>query len=266
MTTSIVEKVAQKYGLSEQEFRKKIIKNCINFNISEEDFEDFIYLADRYRLNPLDNEIYAIPKRGRGVSAVASINGWYKIIRSHPNFNGIKLKKERDNEGKLIAYECSISLKNIKYPIEISEEMEECKRNTEHWRTNPSRMLRHKAITQCARLAFGFPNIYDEDEAERINEVFINEVNEVNHTPQNERVSDDLLAQIKELMEQTKTEEEKVLSFAEVTNLTEMSLETGQIVLEGLKERQRFKIAEEKQALPSPKQSHTPTQQDLIGV
>jgi recombination protein RecT len=29
-------------------------------------------------------------------------------------------------------------------------------------------MLRHKAMIQCARLAFGFGGIYDSDEAERI--------------------------------------------------------------------------------------------------
>jgi len=28
-------------------------------------------------------------------------------------------------------------------------------------------MLRHKALIQCARLAFGFAGIYDQDEAER---------------------------------------------------------------------------------------------------
>ncbi|WP_343358231.1 recombinase RecT [Bartonella schoenbuchensis] len=263
MTTSIVATVAQKYGLSEQEFCKKIIKNCINFNISKEDFEDFIYLADRYRLNPLDKEIYVIPKRGGGISVMTSIEGWLNIIRSRPNFNGMKLKKERDNEGKVIAYECAIYLKNIKYPIEISEEMEECKRDTEHWRKYPIRMLRHKAITQCARYAFGLPNIYNEYEADCIDEAFISEVN---HNPQNERVSDEVLAQIRELMEQTKTEEKKVLSFAKVASLTEMSHETGQIILEGLKERQRFQMEEEQQTLSSPKQPHTPTQQDLPGV
>ena len=31
-------------------------------------------------------------------------------------------------------------------------------------------MLRHKAMIQCARLAFGFAGIYDQDEAERIAE------------------------------------------------------------------------------------------------
>ncbi|WP_208431755.1 recombinase RecT [Bartonella schoenbuchensis] len=263
MTTSIVAKVAQKYGLSEQEFRTKIIKNCINFNISKEDFEDFIYLADGYKLNPLRKEIYAVPKRGGGIDAVVGIKGWYKLIHSHPNFDGIKFKKERDNEGKIISYECAIYLKNIKYPIEISEEMEECRRDTEPWRKYPIRMLLYKAIIQCARLAFGFPDIYDEDEVDCIDEAFINEVN---HTPQNERVSDEVLAQIRELMEQTKTEEKKVLSFAKVASLTEMSHETGQIILEGLKERQRFQMEEEQQTLSSPKQLHTPTQQDLPGV
>lgn len=33
---------------------------------------------------------------------------------------------------------------------------------------DPKRMLRHKAMIQCARLAFGFAGIYDKDEAERI--------------------------------------------------------------------------------------------------
>jgi len=31
-------------------------------------------------------------------------------------------------------------------------------------------MLRHKAMIQCARIAFGFGGIYDQDEAERIQE------------------------------------------------------------------------------------------------
>ncbi|WP_022708662.1 hypothetical protein [Bartonella bovis] len=52
-----------------------------------------------------------------------------------------------------------------------------------------------KAITQCARLAFGVPNIYDENEADRINEV--------NHILQNESVPDEVLEQIKELIKQT---------------------------------------------------------------
>jgi len=47
--------------------------------------------------------------------------------------------------------------------------MEECRReNVGPWKSHPRRMLRHKAMIQCARLAFGYAGIYDADEAERI--------------------------------------------------------------------------------------------------
>ena len=47
----------------------------------------------------------------------------------------------------------------------------ECKkRDVAPWKSHPRRMLRHKAMIQCARLAFGFAGIYDQDEAERIAE------------------------------------------------------------------------------------------------
>src|SRR3546814_16074139 len=54
------------------------------------------------------------------------------------------------------------------HPTEVTEFMSECKRGTQPWQSHPRRMLRHKATIQCARLAFGFGGIYDQDEAERI--------------------------------------------------------------------------------------------------
>jgi hypothetical protein len=35
----------------------------------------------------------------------------------------------------------------------------------------PKRMLRHKALIQCARVAFGFSGIFDEDEARDISAI-----------------------------------------------------------------------------------------------
>ena len=40
-------------------------------------------------------------------------------------------------------------------------------------------MLRHKAMIQCARLAFGYAGIYDQDEAERIVEKDITPTTEI---------------------------------------------------------------------------------------
>ena len=42
---------------------------------------------------------------------------------------------------------------------------------TEPWKRWPRRMLRHKALIQAARIAFGFAGIYDEDEGNRMAEV-----------------------------------------------------------------------------------------------
>ena len=36
------------------------------------------------------------------------------------------------------------------------------------WQSHTKRMLRHKSLIQCSRIAFGFTGIYDQDEAERI--------------------------------------------------------------------------------------------------
>ena len=70
------------------------------------------------------------------------------------------------------------SKKAINHPICVTEWMDECRREpfktregreiTGPWQSHPKRMLRHKAMIQCARLAFGFAGIYDKDEAERI--------------------------------------------------------------------------------------------------
>ena len=48
----------------------------------------------------------------------------------------------------------------------MREYFAECKRNTDPWNQMPRRMLRHKAIIQCGRIAFGFSGIYDPDDAE----------------------------------------------------------------------------------------------------
>ena len=63
---------------------------------------------------------------------------------------------------------CIIYRKDRSRPVKVTEFMDECKRGTGPWQSHPRRMLRHKAMIQCARLAFGYAGIYDRDEAERI--------------------------------------------------------------------------------------------------
>ncbi|WP_019223383.1 phage recombination protein Bet [Bartonella rattaustraliani] len=252
MTNSPLTTMASKYGFSHDQFRKTIIKTCINHNFSDEEFAAFISVANTYGLNPLTKEIYALPKRGGGIIPVVSIDGWIKIIKSNSKFDGMTFQDQLDKDGNLIAIKCAIRLKDIKDPIEVTEYLNECKQKSDTWQKYPARMLRHKATIQCARYAFGFSGIYEEDEAARINEV--------NQMVENKPVSHDMLEQIKELMNQTKTEENNVFSFVKVNSLNDMTYEQAQIVLDGLKKKQRLQMTETQKSLPQTEQIDAPIQ------
>ncbi|MCL6229905.1 recombinase RecT [Bartonella bilalgolemii] len=99
-------------------------------------------------------------------------------------------------------------------------------------------MLRHKAVIQCARYAFGFSGIYDEDEAERINQ---------GASSQRQPVSEEMIMEIQSLMHETQTDETKVLSFANVRNIIDLSLQEGQTVLHLLQKKREKHSSQEQQ-------------------
>ncbi|MBB4077215.1 phage recombination protein Bet [Bartonella fuyuanensis] len=252
MINSPLTTMASKYGFSHEQFRKTIIKTCINHNFSDEEFAAFISVANTYGLNPLTKEIYALPKRGGGIIPVVSIDGWIKIIKSNSQFDGMTFQDQLDKDGNLIAIKCAIRLKSIKDPIEVTEYLNECKQKSDTWQKYPARMLRHKATIQCARYAFGFSGIYEEDEADRINEI--------NHTEENKPISHDMLEQIKELINQTKTNENSLLSYANVEKLTDLSFEKAQEVLGLLEKKQNIQRERSLEYLSPQEQKDIPIQ------
>ncbi|WP_375696045.1 recombinase RecT [Bartonella sp. AC67GZZY] len=254
MTNStFLKEMAGKYGFSAEEFRTTIIKTCIgdkNANaITDAEFAVFLFVANTYGLNPLTKEIYALPKKGGGIIPVVSIDGWIKIIKSNPDFDGMTFQDQLDKDGNLIAIKCAIRLKGIKDPIEVTEYLKECEQgHSDPWKKYPARMLRHKATIQCARYAFGLSGIYEEDEAKRINET--------NHNVQTKLVSYDVLMQIKQLINITQTEEEKVLDYAQVDRLEDLPDEVAQRILDVLQKRQH----EKEQSFRQQKQIEAPIQ------
>jgi len=120
-----------------------------------------LVVANQYGLNPFTKEIYAFPDKG-GIVPVVGLDGWSRIINSHPQFDGMDFEQDAES------CTCIIYRKDRNHPIKVTERMSECKRGTGPWQSHPKRMLRHKSMIQCARLAFGFSGIYEPDEAERI--------------------------------------------------------------------------------------------------
>lgn len=119
-------------------------------------------VANQYGLNPWTKEIYAFPDKNNGIVPVVGVDGWARIINEHPQFDGMDFEQDAES------CTCKMYRKDRGHPIAITEYRAECSRDMGPWKSHPKRMLRHKAMIQCARLSFGYVGIYDADEAERI--------------------------------------------------------------------------------------------------
>jgi len=132
-------------------------------NVSDSQMTALLIVANQYGLNPWTKEIYAFPDKNNGIVPVVGVDGWSRIINSHPQFDGLDFEQNDER------CTCIIWRKDRQHPIRITEWLVECRRsNAGPWQSHPRRMLRHKAMIQCARLAFGYVGIYDQDEAERL--------------------------------------------------------------------------------------------------
>lgn len=150
------------------------LKQTVFKDASDDQLAALLVVANQYKLNPFTKEIFAFPDKNNGIIPVVSVDGWARIINENPLCDGIEFEYTQDS------CTCKIYRKDRSHPTVVTEFMDECYRppiktkngyeiNTP-WQTHPKRMLRHKALIQCARVAFGFGGIYDKDEAERIDE------------------------------------------------------------------------------------------------
>jgi len=142
--------------------------------VTNEQMVALLIVADQYRLNPWTKEIYAFPDKKGGIVPVVSVDGWARIINERSELDGIEFNDSAnlvqigDSKPCPDSIECVIYRNDRNRPTKIREYIDECYRNTGPWQSHTKRMLRHKALIQCARIAFGFGGIYDQDEAERI--------------------------------------------------------------------------------------------------
>ena len=138
--------------------------------VTNEQMIALLIVADQYGLNPFTKEIYAFPDKNNGIVPVLGVDGWIRIIQKQPEYDGEEFffSDEKNKAGIPEWVEVRMYRKDRTRPTIVREYFEEVVRDVQPWRTHPRRMLRHKGLIQCARVAFGFGGIYDEDEAARI--------------------------------------------------------------------------------------------------
>lgn len=141
---------------------QETLRNTVFKGASDAEFAALIVVANEYKLNPLTKEIFAFPAKGGGITPVVSVDGWVRIIQEHPQCDGFEFNDFVDDSGNLYAIECVMYRRDRTRPVKVTEYMDECRGNGPAWQKTPKRMLRHRALIQAGRYAFGFSGIYGE--------------------------------------------------------------------------------------------------------
>ena len=165
--STLTTQLAAKFDMGDGKDVSEILKATAfksSTQVSDAQMTALLVVANQYGLNPFTREIFAFPDKG-GIVPVVGVDGWSRIMNDHQQFDGMEFKQDDES------CTCIIYRKDRSHSISATEYLSECKRGTQPWQSHPKRMLRHKAMIQAARLAFGFGGIYDQDEAERIIDV-----------------------------------------------------------------------------------------------
>jgi phage recombination protein Bet len=177
----LVGKIAEKFGVDPRGFwdtlKSTAFKQRNGDAPTNEQMMALLIVADQYGLNPFTKEIYAFPDQNNGIIPIVGVDGWSRIINTHPQFDGLEFRFSSEKVSMPNAKECPEWCECIVYrkdrtrPTIVREYLDEVFRSLNYnnpWKSHTKRMLRHKAMIQTARIALGYVGIYDEDEASRI--------------------------------------------------------------------------------------------------
>ena len=113
-------------------------------------------MAKRLKLNPLLGQIDWEQNPEGGYEIYVPIDGWIAMLHREPSFQGLTFNQSPEtDQGVPIWMECSIYRSDLIQPITVREYYVELKTEHPMWQQMPRRMLRHKTLQQCTRLAFG---------------------------------------------------------------------------------------------------------------
>ena len=143
-------------------------------NLSINEFEwlalKMMHLAQTYHLDPLLGHVHAWQDSDHQWQVAISLDGLLTLLNREPNFDGLCISESQLEGGQnLVWAECVMYRKDRTIPTAYREYASEVVQESEIWRKMPRRMLKNKAVQQCARIAFGFGGPLMSEIEEQIN-------------------------------------------------------------------------------------------------
>jgi hypothetical protein len=170
----VFKRSVERSGLSAESFIQALTQTSLSSLVSWDqlDLEALLLAAERYGVSPIGREIYLLKHELRPEDppmVVLGVDGWSRVLNGHKKFAGMEFNESTELvEGVPAWIECTLHRWDRRVPTTVREYFNEVRGSSTAWITHPRRMLRHKALVQCARLAFAMVGVYDHDEVQRI--------------------------------------------------------------------------------------------------
>lgn len=167
----IFKRCLERSGMSADSFVEALTQTSLSSLLAwtQSDLERLLLAAEALGLNPAGREIFLVPSQGLlgPPILVVGVDGWSRIINTHQQFAGMRFEESTELvDGVPSWIECTMFRWDRHVATSVKEYLVEVRGNSAAWLTHPRRMLRHKAMIQCARLAFGLVGVCDSDEAD----------------------------------------------------------------------------------------------------
>ena len=144
-------KVASGLGIDESELKAWV---DIQIEVPAKTILTLLRMMQSLHLDPLSEEIGFAQYEDGQWQVFITIEGCSKLLNQHPQFNGLHFTQADTLVDGLPEWiECSIYRKDREVPTTVREYLAEVKGENEIWKKMPRRMLRHRALQQCVRLA-----------------------------------------------------------------------------------------------------------------
>jgi len=129
------------------------LKQTVAIGATDAEFAMFSEFCKSTGLNPFKKEIWFIKAGGR-VQIMTGINGFLAIANSHPQYDGLEIDVEVDQQGNPLKAVCKVYRKDRNRPSIGIALMKEFIKPTPIWKQMPSVMLTKVAKSIALREAF----------------------------------------------------------------------------------------------------------------
>lgn len=146
-----INKAADGLGIDEAELKAWV---DLQIEVPAKTILNLLRSMQSLRLDPLCEEMGFTQYEDGQWQVFITIEGCSKLLNQHPQFNGLAFTQaDTLIDGVPEWIECAVYRKDRQVPTTVREYLTEVRGENAIWQKMPRRMLRHRALQQCVRLA-----------------------------------------------------------------------------------------------------------------